>query len=135
MQYSIRAQSTSKEKASIRFKETTTPFGITPETADQLPSPADLFLGAFAACVLKNVERFSGFMKFNYSKAEIEVRSNRLEKPPRMDEINYTLTIFSDDEKLNVHLLKKNIEKFGTIYNTVKLSSSVKGEIVVVNEL
>jgi len=134
MQYSIRAQSTSKEAASITFKETTTSFGITPETANQLPSPADLFLGAFAACVLKNVERFSGFMKFNYSKAEIEVRSNRLEKPPRMDEISYTLKIFSDDEKLNIPLLKKNIEKFGTIYNTVKLSSTIEGEIVVINE-
>mgnify|MGYP000247320762 CR=1 FL=1 len=26
-------------------------------------------------------------------------------------------------------LLKKNIEKFGTIYNTVKLSSSISGTI------
>ncbi len=134
MQYSILAQSTAKQSASINIKETKTDFGITPETADTLPSPAELFLGAFASCVLKNVERFSGFMKFSYSRAEIKVNAVRLEKPPRMDEIHYTLRIFSDDEKLNVPLLKKNLEKFGTIYNTVKLSSSVDGEILVVSE-
>jgi len=30
---------------------------------------------------------------------------------------------------LNVELLKKNIEKFGTIYNTIKLSCSISGTI------
>jgi uncharacterized OsmC-like protein len=134
MNHSIHAQSTAHQKAVISFKETNTSFGITTETADVLPSPADLFLGAFAACVLKNVERFSGFMKFTYSKAEIEVTSTRLEKPPRMDEIHYTLRIYSNDEKINIVLLKKNLEKFGTIYNTVKLSSKIEGEIRVINE-
>ena len=134
MNYSIQAQSTANQEASISFKETSTAFGITPETADSLPGPAELFLGAFAACVLKNVERFSAFMKFTYTKAEIEVSATRLEKPPRLDEIHYTLRIFSNDEKLNGALLKKNLEKFGTIYNTVKLSCSIVGEIIVAND-
>lgn len=134
MMYSITANSKANSNAQIAFKQTETSFGITPETAETLPSPADLFLGAFAACVLKNVERFSAFMKFEYSKAEINVSSTRLDKPPRMDEITYALTIFSKDDKLNVKLLKKNIEKFGTIYNTVKLSSTIIGEIKVIKE-
>ena len=131
MDYSIKAHSISKSNAAIDIKQSEISFGITPETADNLPSPAELFLGSFASCVLKNVERFSSFMKFDYSKAEIEVIATRLEKPPRMDELRYTLTVHSRDD-INSALLKKNIEKFGTIYNTVKLSCSVSGEILIV---
>lgn len=134
MEYSIKAHSISKKSAQIDIKESKISFGITPDTADTLPSPAELFLGAFSACVLKNVERFSGFMKFEYSKAEIEVSAIRPEKPPRMDELKYTLKIYTKDENLNTELLMRNIEKFGTIYNTVKLSSSITGEIVVIND-
>lgn len=131
MDYSIKAHSISKSHAAIDIKQSEVSFGITPKTADTLPSPAELFLGSFASCVLKNVERFSSFMKFDYSKAEIEVIATRLEKPPRMDELRYTLTVYSRDD-INSVLLKKNIEKFGTIYNTVKLSCSVSGEVLIV---
>jgi hypothetical protein len=79
--------------------------------------------------MIKNVERFSGMMNFTYSEASLEVHATRLEKPPRMDDIQYILTIYSNDKKLNTDLLKKNIEKFGTIYNTVKLSCSISGTI------
>ena len=134
MEYSIKAHSIAHESAQFDSKQSEISFGITPDTADSLPSPAELFLGAFSACVLKNVERFSGFMKFEYSKAEIEVSAIRPEKPPRMDELKYTLKIYTKDKNLNTELLMRNIEKFGTIYNTVKLSSTITGEIVVIND-
>ena len=104
-------------------------FGTTSKTSETLPNPAELFLGSFSACMLKNVERFSDMMKFTYTKTTLEVNATRLENPPRMDRIVYNLTIYSNDEKLNIDLLKKNIEKFGTIYNTVKLSCTISGKI------
>jgi hypothetical protein len=55
------------------------------------------------------------------------VSATRLKKPPRMDEIIYELSVYSQDSSLN--LLHQNIEKFGTIFNTVKASCSVMGEI------
>tara|TARA_R110001592_G_scaffold56512_3_gene172329 strand:- start:1570 stop:1974 length:405 start_codon:yes stop_codon:yes gene_type:complete len=129
MKYSIKADSSSKNKASIKVKQSDIAFGITPESADSLPNPAELFLGSFSACILKNVERFSVMMKFEYSHAEITVNATRLEKPPRMDEINYELKVYSQDESLNIDLLKRNIEKFGTIFNTAKLACSITGEV------
>jgi uncharacterized OsmC-like protein len=129
MKYFSKARSSSKNNASIKIKESEIIFGTTPESADNLPNPAELFLGSFSACILKNVERFSVLMNFEYSNAEIIVNATRLEKPPKMDEINYELRIFSEDDNLNINLLKKNIEKFGTIFNTVKSSCSVTGEI------
>lgn len=134
MEYSVKASSNSKNSASIKIKQSEINFGITPESSDTTPNPAELFLGSFSSCILKNVERFSAFMNFEYSKAEILVKANRLDKPPRMDRINYELKIFSKDRNLNVQLLKKNIEKFGTIYNTIQSSCSIDGKVKVISE-
>ena len=132
MEYFVKAISSSKDKASIKIKESEIVFGITSESADNLPNPAELFLGSFSACILKNVERFSMLMNFEYSHAEILVKATRLEKPARMDKLNYELIIYSQDINLNINLLKKNIEKFGTIFNTVKSSCTILGDIKVI---
>lgn len=129
MEYHIKASSQSNQDAVIHIKASIIAFGTTPNSAESLPNPAELFLGSFASCALKNVERFSGILKFDYTNATIEVHATRLENPPRMDNINYHLTVHSSDENLNPDLLKKNIEKFGTIYNTVKMVCSISGTV------
>lgn len=129
MEYITQAVSYSKKEAFFQVKDAEISFGITPGTDDTLPNPAELFLGSLSACMLKNVERFSQLMNFEYEKAEITVKGIRLEKTPRMDEIQYELTLYSQDEKLNIELLKRNIENFGTIFNTVKSSCSISGII------
>ncbi len=129
MKYHIKASSISKQDAIIEIKQSTIDFGTTLKAAKTLPNPAELFLSSFAACLLKNVERFSKILKFTYTKTFLEVNATRLENPPRLDNIMYHLTIYSNDKKLNIALLKKNIEKFGTIYNTLKLSCTISGTI------
>lgn len=129
MDYQIKASSIANQDAVIHIKESNIDFGTTSNTAEVLPNPAELFLSSFAACMLKNVERFSDILKFTYTKATLDVNATRLKNPPRMDNIVYNLTIYSNDKKLNTSLLKKNIEKHGTIYNTVKLCCSISGTI------
>jgi len=129
MNYQIKASSVAHQDATIHVKQKDIDFGTTVETANTLPNPAELFLSSFAACMLKNVERFSKLTNYTYSKATLEVSAIRLEKPPRMDEIQYKLCIYSDDKKLNTELLKKNIEQHGTIYNTIKTSCKISGTI------
>ena len=135
LEYQITASSMAGKDATMQIKESDIAFGTTPATAQTLPNPAELFLGAFAACVLKNVERFSGILKFSYSKATLEVSAVRLDRPPRMESFRYTLTIYSNDPRLNTALLQKNIEKFGTIYNTMKLSCQIEGVIHTVQDV
>ena len=130
MEYQIKASSISNKDATLQIKQADIAFGTTSKSAEVLPNPAELFLGSFASCMLKNVERFSTMMKFTYTKAIVNVSATRAEKPLKMDDINYKLTVYSSDEKLNTTLLKKNIEKFGTIYNTVKLSCNINGVVV-----
>jgi uncharacterized OsmC-like protein len=104
MKYQIKASSTSNQDAVIYIKQSNIDFGTTSETSETLPNPSELFLGAFGACMLKNVERFLGMMKFAYAKAMLEVNATRLENPPRMDSIVYNLTIHSNDRTLNADL-------------------------------
>ena len=129
MEYQIKGLAISNKDAAIQIKQSDIVFGTTSKSAEILPNPAELFLGAFASCMLKNVERFSSMMKFTYLKAIVNVSAKRAEKPLKMDNIDYRLTIYSSDENLNIPLLKKNIEKFGIIYNTVKLSCNIDGVI------
>lgn len=129
MEYQISASSISDKDAIAHVKQSSIEFGTTLDTADVLPNPAELFLSSIAACILKNVERVSNLMKFRYVKANIVVQGFRLEKPPRMDNITYDLIIFSNDDSLNMALLQKNIEKYGTIYNTVGQVCSISGNI------
>ena len=130
IKYHIKASSISKQEGIIQVKQSTINFGTTSLTSENLPNPAELFLSSFASCILKNVERFSVMLKFNYLKANIEVYAMRLENPPRLDNIRYNLIVYSSDKRLNIDLLKKNIEKFGTIYNTIKLSCTISGTIL-----
>lgn len=134
MEYSIKATSSSDYNGTINKKQTKISFATTEELEETLANPAELFLGSFSACILKNVERFSKFLKFEYTNAEIEVKATRLEKPPRIDKVIYELRIHSQDNNLNTDLLKRNIEKFGTIFNTVKSSCAVEGKITVISK-
>ncbi len=67
MEYEIKASSTAKNGAIISVKQNVIDFGITSDSEAVPPNPAELFLGSFAACILKNIERFSNLMKFTYS--------------------------------------------------------------------
>lgn len=98
---------------------------------DELPNPAELLLGAFAACCLKNVQRFSERLGFDYESATITVTGERREKPTKIVTIRYVIWIRSSDDRLNDRLLHKNLQKFGTIYNTLKETCDVAGELTV----
>jgi len=102
-------------------------------TADRLPDvpgPTELFAASFAACTLKNVERFSKLLPFAYREARIEVTAIRETDPPRIAEVRYELVIDTDEPDARVDLLLRNIEKFGTIYNTVAAASAVSGRVI-----
>lgn len=126
--YSIKGNVDAHKEATFTSKQTTISFGIR-DDQNHLPNPVELLLGAFAACCLKNIERFSDTLKFGYEHAQIEVIGERQEKPTKLVAIAYTIQIKSEDSHLNLKLLHKNIQKFSTIYNTLKETCSVSGEI------
>ena len=130
LEYHLSAQSIAHSEANFEINGNPYGFGIT-STSDSA-SPMDLLIGAFSACVLKNVERFSGILKFEYDSASVDIIGLRSDKPPALHSIQYTLKIKSADPKLNGALLMKNLEKFGTIYNTLAKTCEISGELEVV---
>jgi uncharacterized OsmC-like protein len=110
-------------------KEIAIPFDAAAESGTLLPNPAELFLTSFAACILKNVERYSQKLKIPYTKAEITVNGIRSDVPPAMVSVEYELRIFSNAEARKVDLLYRNVKKFGTIFNTVSKSCEVNGKM------
>jgi uncharacterized OsmC-like protein len=105
-------------------------FDATAGRLDALPGPADLLCAALSACLLKNVERFSHILPFRYESASIRVEAAREEPPPRIARMRYRLVVVTEEPPHRVELLHRNLEKFGTITNTLGLACDVSGEVV-----
>lgn len=95
-----------------------------------LPGPADLLTSAFAACLLKNVERAGQLLPFRYEHAEVEVRARRQDAPPRFVEVSYEIHLVTDEPVRRVELLHHNLRRYGTVYNTLAAVCDVHGDIV-----
>lgn len=96
------------------------------------PGPAELLCGALAACLLKNVERFSHMLPFQYDDARVVVRAERQDSPPRFTRFTYQLELVTGEPQRRVELLHRNVRKFGTVSGTLGLAAEVVGDIVVV---
>lgn len=107
-----------------------TPFDATAGRLDDLAGPADLLCAALSACLLKNVERFSQILPFRYEAATVRVVAEREAPPPRIVRLRYALEIVTDEPAARVALLQRNIEKFGTITNTLRTACELTGSIV-----
>ena len=101
------------------------------DLADDLFGPAEALGAAFAACLLKNVERFSHILPFRYEGASVHVTLEREQRPPRISKIRYELRLVTDEPEQRVRLLERNLVQFGTIYNTLSHACDVSGEVVV----
>lgn len=100
-----------------------------PETLSTHPGPAELLAGAFAACLLKNVARSSAMLPFAYASADVTVTLHRQDAPPRFTALEYTLHLVTPEPAHRVELLHRNLQKFGTVYNTLAAVCDVTGAI------
>jgi uncharacterized OsmC-like protein len=93
------------------------------------PGPAELLCASLAACLLKNIERYSELLPFEYETAAIEVEAVRQESPPLMTRMHYRIEIVTNEPQSRVDLLHKNIRKYGTITNTLAAACELTGEM------
>jgi len=96
---------------------------------DNLPGPAELLLTALSSCILKNIERFSEILKFEYERVHVEVEADRRDSPPKFIEIRYKVFLKTIEDDHRIELLHKNIKKFGTVYNSLSEETKIIGEI------
>ncbi len=128
--YQITATSDSLGKSQALANKTVLPFDASNGRDSLLPNPAELLLTALAACILKNIERYSIKLHIPYESARISVNGTRSDIPPSMQEITYKVEIVSRAEERKINLLHKNVIKFGTISNTLAQSCRLNGEFI-----
>ena len=129
LEYQISAKSQKGGKAIAIANQQTITFDASADRDEVLPNPAELLLTALAACILKNVERYSEILHYPYKSAKITVKGERSDRPPAMQKIEYVLEIDTDIEERKLNNWHKNIIKFGTITNTLSRSCEINGEI------
>lgn len=130
LEYEVMAEQVVRTVSTARTKRAQIYFDSSPGQSEHLLNPAELLLSAFAACLLKNVERLSPTIRLTYQQAAVRVQGVREDKPPRMSRVEWTLTLWTDDPPNRVDLLDRNLRKQGTIYNTLAASCEVVGRIM-----
>jgi uncharacterized OsmC-like protein len=128
--YRVHARTTSPSVSAATVGDQTVRFDTSPGRTGDLPGPAELLAMAFAACVLKNVQRFAEILPFECGRASIEVVAERQESPPRFSSLRYTLRIETDETDRRLELLHRNIARHGTVYNTLAAACDVSGEVL-----
>jgi uncharacterized OsmC-like protein len=93
-------------------------------------NPAELFLAAIAACMIKGIERAIPMLKFNLRGVEVSLHGVRQDSPPKMISVNYELVVDTDETDRRLELLHTNVRKFGTISNTVAAAAELNGRIL-----
>lgn len=92
-------------------------------------NPAELFLAAVAACMLKGIERAIPMLKFELRGVEVKLHGVRQDSPPKLISIDYQIIVDTDEDDRRLALLHTNVRKFGTIFNTVAGATKLEGSI------
>ncbi len=90
-------------------------------------NPAELLLAALLACLIKNIERVSPIINFEYSKVQIKIKGHRHDKPPEMHHILNDVFISTEEIEKKLQLLPRNIKQYGTVYNTIASGCEING--------
>lgn len=128
--YEVRARIVRPGVSEIQAKQERISFDSSPQMGNELPGPAELLCSAFAACLLKNVERFSEMLPFGQRGASVHVSAERQQDPPRFTSIHYELQVLTDEPEERVDLLQRNLVKYGTVFNTLAEVCEVSGTVV-----
>lgn len=92
-------------------------------------NPVEMLLASLAACVLKGTERVVPMLEFDLRGIEVSLHGVRQDSPPKMISISYEITVDTDESDARLALLHKNLQKYGTIYNTLAGATELSGTI------
>lgn len=130
LEYSVTARRIDAHGSEARTKEAT--IALDTDVGGRLDAfnPAELFLAAIAACMIKGIERVMPTLKFELRGVEVKLRGVRQDSPPKMISVDYELIVDTDENDRRLELLHTNVRKYGTISNTVAAATDLTGRIV-----
>jgi len=92
-------------------------------------NPAEMLLASLAACILKGTERVVPMLKFDLRGITVSLQGIRQDSPPKMVRIDYEIVVDTDETDARLDLLHRNLQKYGTIYNTLASATNLVGNI------
>ena len=92
-------------------------------------NPAELFLAAIAACMIKGIERVTPTLHFDLKGVEVHLTAVRQDAPPRIVSVDYELVVEANETDQRIELLHTNVRKYGTIFNTVAEAADLTGTV------
>lgn len=92
-------------------------------------NPAELFLAAIAACMIKGIERVTPMLHFDLRGVEVRLHAIRQDSPPKIVSVRYELIVDTDENEQRLALLHTNVRKYGTVSNTVAAATELDGSI------
>lgn len=93
-------------------------------------NPAELLMSALAACIIKGIERITPILKFDLQQVEVEITGVRQDSPPKMESIQYTIKVTTQESNHRIELLHDNVRKFGTVFNTITPGTNLTGSLI-----
>jgi uncharacterized OsmC-like protein len=92
-------------------------------------NPAELFLAAIGACMIKGIERAIPMLKFDLRGVEVKLHGVRQDSPPKIVSVDYEIIVDTDENDRRLELLHTNVRKYGTISNTAAAATALSGRI------
>lgn len=92
-------------------------------------NPAEMLLASLAACLLKGAERVAPMLGFDLRGIEVSLHGVRRDSPPKMVRIDYEIVVDTDETDQRLDLLHRNLQKYGTISNTLAEATELVGTI------
>ena len=129
LEYSVAARRIDAHGSEARTKDAVIVLDTDVSGRPDAFNPAELFLAAIAACMIKGIERALPMLRFELRGVEVKLRGVRQDSPPRIVSVEYDLIVDTDEADHRLEPLHKNVRKFGTIYNTVAAATALDGRI------
>ncbi|MEY3852776.1 MAG: hypothetical protein RI910_1756 [Verrucomicrobiota bacterium] len=129
LEYHVQARRIDAHGSEVSAKQATLQVDTDPSGRADAFNPAEMLLGALAACIIKGAERVLPTLGFQLRGLEVKLHAVRQDSPPKILSIDYVITVDTDEPDHRVELLHTNIRKYGTISNTLALAVPLNGTI------
>lgn len=129
LEYTVKARRLDAHGSEASTKEATITLDTDVDGRADAFNPAELFLAAIGACMIKGIERVTPMLQFDLRGVEVKLHGIRQDSPPKIVSVDYELVVDTDETDLRLELLHKNVQKYGTIYNTAAAATSLTGRI------
>jgi len=129
LEYKVTARRIDSHGSVAATKHALIPLDTDMEGRPDAFNPAELLLASLAACILKGTERVIPMLAFSLRGIEVSLHGQRQDTPPRMIRIDYHIEVDTDESDQRLDLLHRNLQKYGTIHNTLAGATQLVGTI------